>query len=46
VNQRPVPLVYASPTQIWAELPPEVQPPFVVDISTPNGSAHTFVDPI
>ena len=44
VNQRPVPLVYASPTQLWAELPSDVIPPFVLDIVTPNGSAHTFID--
>jgi hypothetical protein len=44
VNQRPVPLVYASPTQIWAELPSDVTPPLVLDIITPNGSAHTFID--
>nr|UXE44172.1 3',5'-cyclic adenosine monophosphate phosphodiesterase CpdA [uncultured bacterium] len=44
VNQRPVPLLYASPTQIWAELPSDIAPPFVLDVVTPNGSAQTFVD--
>ena len=44
VNQRPVPLVYASPTQLWAQLPSDMQSPFVLDVVTPNGSAHTFID--
>jgi acid phosphatase type 7 len=41
VNQRPVPLVYASPTQLCAELPPDLLPPFVLDVVTPNGSTST-----
>jgi acid phosphatase type 7 len=44
VNQRPIPLIYASPTQIWGQLPADVQRPFALTITTPNGSAHTFVD--
>jgi hypothetical protein len=44
VNQRPVPLIYASPTQICAELPSDVRPPFALTVTTPNGSAHTFID--
>jgi len=43
VNQRPVSLVYASPTQLYAELPPDVRPPFALDVVTPNGSTHTSV---
>jgi hypothetical protein len=43
VNQRPIPLIYASPTQIWAQLPADVRPPFAVEVLTPNGSARTFV---
>ena len=40
-NDRPVPLIYVSSTQIWGQLPPDIQIPFLLSIVNANGSVQT-----
>ena len=42
-NGRPIPLIYVSSTQIWGQLPPDIQTPFLLSVTNANGSVQANV---
>ena len=42
-NGRPIPLLYVSSTQIWGQLPSDVQAPFLLSVINVNGSVQANV---